>query len=257
MNNYEYCADWVEKRQSTDSLKVLDYGCGAGIIVGLLRAKGIDAYGCDVFYEGGDYSTDVDNHLFAEGSIRRMENDTIPFEDQSFDLIVNNQVLEHVSDLDMVLVEMNRVLKPGGTILSLFPDKSVWREGHCGIPFLHWFRKGTTPRIYYAYALRSLGMGYHHGSKSKWQWSSDFCEWLDNWTHYRNLGTITKAFENRVGPCTHIEDRFFQARLDQGNPMRSMIPAWVQKIAVRKLACLVFESRKPAPGGHLRTVARQ
>jgi 2-polyprenyl-3-methyl-5-hydroxy-6-metoxy-1,4-benzoquinol methylase len=42
-------------------------------------------------------------------------------------------VLEHVEDFDVVLRAMNRVLKPGGMVLSIFPDRSVWRQGHAGI----------------------------------------------------------------------------------------------------------------------------
>jgi len=44
----------------------------------------------------------------------------------------HQQVLEHATDLDVVVHEIARVLKPGGSCLSLFPDKGVWREGHCG-----------------------------------------------------------------------------------------------------------------------------
>jgi len=59
-----------------------------------------------------------------------MDGDRTPFVTGSFDLVINNQVLEHVTDLDVVVHEIARVLKPGGSCLSLFPDKGVWREGH-------------------------------------------------------------------------------------------------------------------------------
>jgi SAM-dependent methyltransferase len=110
---------------------VLDYGCGAGLIVKLLRKRGLDAVGCDIFFEGGDRLSEIATEELGV-TIFRMEGDKIPFRDSSFDFVINNQVLEHVVDLNAVVAEMARVLKPGGTVLSLFPDSGVWREGHCG-----------------------------------------------------------------------------------------------------------------------------
>ncbi|MFO1468925.1 MAG: class I SAM-dependent methyltransferase [Steroidobacteraceae bacterium] len=183
MTNYEFCAWWVERQRPGADAQVLDYGCGAGQIVTLLRARGIDARGCDVFYEGGDYSAQVQVELLG-AAIRRMgEDGTIPFPDASFDLIVNNQVMEHVLDLDRVLSEIARVLKPGGRVLSLFPDRGVWREGHCGIPFLHWFpKRSRPPGSQYAAVLRAAGLGNHKQGKSILHMGEDFCIWLDRWT---------------------------------------------------------------------------
>ena len=51
--------------------------------------------------------------------------------------LITAVALEKLSRNYIVLAKISRVLKPGGMVLSLFPDKGVWREGHCGIPFLH------------------------------------------------------------------------------------------------------------------------
>lgn len=45
----------------------------------------------------------------------------IPVEDERFDRILFNQVLEHVDDPTAVLAELYRVLKPGGRILCTVP----------------------------------------------------------------------------------------------------------------------------------------
>ena len=52
-----------------------------------------------------------------------------------FDLVLSNQVIEHVEDLDAVLCEIHRVLKPGGAFLSLFPSKDVIRKTIVASPF--------------------------------------------------------------------------------------------------------------------------
>jgi len=244
MNNYEFCAQWGARFAGNGHAQVLDYGCGAGQIVTALRARGVDAYGCDLFYGGGDYSAQVDAELFAQGRIRRIEDNRIPFPDASFDLVVNNQVMEHVEDLDLVLGEIHRVLRPGGQVLSLFPDKGVWREGHCGIPFLHWFPKGSGARIYYAAALRSVGLGYYKEGKSVIGWSRDFCEWLDRWTHYRRREEIHLAYRRRFRDIAHIEPQWLQARLGSTAWVAAWAPNFIQAQVVNRLSQMVFVASK-------------
>jgi SAM-dependent methyltransferase len=238
MHTREFLTDWVSRRKPA---RVLDYGCGAGEIVGALRERNIDTWGCDVFYEGGDYSTHIPTAL--QPFIRRMQ-PAVPFESGSFDLVLSNQVFEHVPDMDFALREIARVLKPGGIAVNIFPDRSIWREGHCGIPFLHRFPKGNL-RVYYAATLRSLGLGYWTEGKTALQWSRNFCQWLDNWTHYRPLHEIDRQFNALIGPTEHVEeDRFrgkFEGRFDT-------LPIWLQRLIVRKTGGLMLVSVKTHVG---------
>jgi SAM-dependent methyltransferase len=65
----------------------------------------------------------------------------LPFRDDSFSAIVSYDVFEHVQDLDCVLQECFRVLKPGGRLYSLFPPYYGPRAHHLDfittLPFLH------------------------------------------------------------------------------------------------------------------------
>jgi len=45
----------------------------------------------------------------------------MPFEDASFQTVISNSVLEHIPDLDAVLLETARVLKPGGMFIFASP----------------------------------------------------------------------------------------------------------------------------------------
>ena len=245
MNNYEFCAKWVLDREPEKSVRVLDYGCGAGKIVKELRKRNVNAFGCDVFYEGGDYSKSIDTELLDDGVIKKIDGNVIPFDSTSFDFVINNQVMEHVENLDSVLAEIQRVLKPGGLVLSLFPDKGVWREGHCGIPFLHWFPKNSCARIYYAAGFRILGFGYHKGTKSVMRWSQDFCEWLDKWTHYRTIQEVDMAYSKHFYDIQHIEDYWLQLRLGGRKPLVDWLPVLAQKQVVNKLGGMVFVASKP------------
>ncbi len=243
MNNYEVCAQWVQDHSPPKGARILDYGCGKGEIVEALRSRGFEALGCDVYYEGGDYSSGVDKKLLG-GIIRRMEGDKIPFPDDSFDYVINNQVMEHVKDMDSVLKEIHRVLKPGGQVLSLFGDKTMWTEGHCGIPFLHRFRRGSRLRIYYAAVLRLFGLGYHTAGKSVMRWSQDFCDWLDKWCYYRSLGEIEGAYDKYFRDRQYIEVSWLHQRLESRACMVSWLPEAVQRFAYRKRAGMVFVMEK-------------
>lgn len=244
MNNHEFCAQWILDQGGRNTISVLDYGCGAGEIVQQLRALEVNAFGCDIFYQGGDRSRYVAPHL-CNGIIRKMEDGCIPFESASFDFVINNQVMEHVENIDRVLAEISRVLKPGGTTLSLFPDKGVWREGHCGVPFLHWFPKGSRLRLYYASVCRTFGLGFHKGNKSVMRWSEDFCDYLDRWTHYRSPREIYLAYDKYFDEIRHIEEYWLQKRFGARKTIATLLPLTIQRLVVRKLAGLVFVARKP------------
>jgi SAM-dependent methyltransferase len=241
VNTYEFVSGWVKQRLAGRRGSVLDYGCGAGQIIELLRAAGVDAWGCDVFYEGGDYSTQIPAEL--QPFIRRITDVAIPYEDGRFDIVLSNQVFEHVPDMEQALREIARVLKPGGTALNVFPDHGVWREGHCGIPFLHWFPKGTQPRVYYAACLRSLGLGNYTAGKSIMRWSRDFCDWLDLWTYYRPRAEIHERLNRVIGATVHAEEQWLSARFEGHF---DALPTGLQRLIVRKMAGLTLVSVKAA-----------
>ena len=54
----------------------------------------------------------------------------LPFNDQTFETIICSEVLEHVSDVESALNEIDRLLKPGGKLLisvpSFLPEKICW-----------------------------------------------------------------------------------------------------------------------------------
>jgi len=168
-----------------------------------------------------------------------MAGDVIPFDSGAFDLVLSNQVFEHVPDMEVAVHEIARVLRPGGIALNVFPDRGVWREGHCGIPFLHWFPKHSRVRLYYAATLRALGMGYFKKDLSVMRWSRDFCEWLDKWTYYRSRREILERFNRLIGTTAHAEEDWLRARFDG---KLDALPVALQRLIVRKVAGVVLVS---------------
>ncbi len=102
--------------------KVLDFGCGAKPYKDLFK-KCSEYIGCDIATSGHDHINEQID-VFYNG-------ETIPFEDGYFDNIFTSEVFEHVFNLDTILDELYRVLKPGGYMLATVPF--IWNEHE--IPF--------------------------------------------------------------------------------------------------------------------------
>jgi SAM-dependent methyltransferase len=231
--------------------RILDYGCGAGGLVAAGRAAGLEMFGADVYYGGSKTRQEAEQAGLLGAVVREIRDGRLEFADSRFDLISNNQVMEHVEDLDGVLREIHRVLKPGGTVLSIFPSRDVFREGHIGIPFSHWFRKGSRLRFGYTLALRWLGLGtWKEQAPTRRQWAIDKLNWIDAYTHYRSRREIHAAFA-RYFRSEFREPDYIRFRL---RDCRSLAPfarilnlplAPAAATAVfRKLAFLVMVSRK-------------
>lgn len=231
--------------------RILDYGCGAGRLVQSGLAQGLAIEGVDVFYAGSTTREEAAASGLLGNRIQEMMEGRMPYPDSSFHLIVNNQVMEHVADLDATLREIHRVLAPGGLVLSLFPSADVFREGHIGIPFSHWMKRGSVFRFHYTWALRSLGLGtWKEQAPTARQWAADKLEWIDRFTVYRSRAEIFSAY-GRYFSNELIEERYIRYRLLDRPGRRWVVNflrlPWMMpaaKAVFRKLAFLVILSRK-------------
>lgn len=102
--------------------QLLDLGCGRGEFLDAFARIGFEVVGID---REGDAKT-------PGGSPVRhcnLETDTLPIESDSMQIIFNKSVLEHVREITPLLRECERVLAPGGIMLSLVPDfRAQWRH---------------------------------------------------------------------------------------------------------------------------------
>lgn len=119
--------------------RVIDCGCGAGEYVRALRARGVDAFGVEFDQGKLAAETALDGDLAARLSVGDLE--ALAFPDQSFDLALLNEVLEHVPDDGAALEEVCRVLRPGGRLILLSPTRLYPFETH-GV-----FWRGTRRRV--------------------------------------------------------------------------------------------------------------
>lgn len=103
--------------------KVLDLGCGTYRTPLLIQQQGFKVTGCDLFSE--EKLKEFRKALPSDGPILvRYDGHTLPFEDYSFDAVSTLCVFEHVPDIEKILHEIRRVLKPSGRLIILGPNLS-------------------------------------------------------------------------------------------------------------------------------------
>lgn len=119
---------------------VLDLGSGDGLFAQQTFTRPIDV-GIDPFY------SPTFGKIYREGylALSTAEGAHMPFADASFQTIISNSVLEHIPDIEPVIAECYRVLKPGGTMLFCSPSDHFtdWFVGakFLGDAYRNWFNK--------------------------------------------------------------------------------------------------------------------
>jgi 2-polyprenyl-6-hydroxyphenyl methylase/3-demethylubiquinone-9 3-methyltransferase len=102
---------------SLSGLKVLDVGCGGGILAERFAQAGALVTGVDLSYSSLAAASRHSKINAIEIDYVNAEAEMLPFPDSSFDLVVSSDFLEHVIELDRVISECARVLRPRGLFL--------------------------------------------------------------------------------------------------------------------------------------------
>jgi SAM-dependent methyltransferase len=98
--------------------RVLDLGCGTGRFVAALRDAGADAVGVEL----AETALRRARANAPGADLRLVEPDgSLPLDHGSVDLVWCSEVLEHVADTEHLLLEVRRVLRPGGRLLVTVP----------------------------------------------------------------------------------------------------------------------------------------
>jgi SAM-dependent methyltransferase len=96
--------------------KLLDIGCGRGEFLGGFIDCGVLGHGVDRSRSAEKYCPDADLRTAD------LEKESLPYEDNFFDMIYSKSVIEHFYYPERLIQEIYRVLKPGGIVITLCPD---------------------------------------------------------------------------------------------------------------------------------------
>lgn len=102
--------------------KILDLGCGRGeFLRGFIRC-GLNGYGVD--------QSAIAKSICPEAEILQsdLENEPLPYNDNYFDAVFSKSVLEHFYYPEKLVMEIYRIVKPGGLAITMVPDwESVYK----------------------------------------------------------------------------------------------------------------------------------
>jgi|SRR5690554_1015557 len=109
--------DWIDAKASIAGKKVLDVGCGGGILAESMAARGADVTGIDLSEKALGVAR---LHLLESGQQVRYElvsaEDLAARDPGSFDVVTCMEMLEHVPDPASVVSACARLAKPGGHV---------------------------------------------------------------------------------------------------------------------------------------------
>jgi SAM-dependent methyltransferase len=194
-------------------LRILDTGCGhGGLIADALLALGdrlegrdVEIYGFEVQEHGAGrerYWDDLNEVLCSRfpdtdwtDKVRvASASEEWPFEDEFFDLVMSNQVLEHVEDLEGFFAQQHRVLKPGGIAIHHFPTVESLVDPHSGVPFVHWSRSDVCrERVLRFFSSRGIGKYETYRARrghSIDQFVNEFVDYLRRFTSFRSMDMV-------------------------------------------------------------------
>lgn len=113
LERYRFACELLEPGQ-----KVLDIACGTGYGTDMLLKHGCEVIGADI----DDGILEVAKKKWNHREFRKADVLNLSFEEGLFDAVVSFETMEHVTDGERFLSEMNRVIKPGGIFVCSTPN---------------------------------------------------------------------------------------------------------------------------------------
>jgi len=175
---------------------IMDFGCGVGQVVHELRDLGYQAFGCDV---------KIDAKSMHDENIIRLINSQpykLPFKNDTFNIILSEQVFEHVQNYSEVISEINRVLKPDGCCLHIFPSRYKLIESHVYVPLSSIIKSYSWLLFWAKMGLRNE---FQTGLSAKETGTRNY-DYLRSHTNYLSKKQITKQFKEYFNDIVYCEN---------------------------------------------------
>jgi SAM-dependent methyltransferase len=134
--------DLIRRHVPLEGRRILDVGCGVGTYVRRLAGLSPSVFGVDYSF------TRVKQGAASVSNLAAAAGEHLPFKDGSFDVVLLNEVIEHVQDDRQTLEESLRVLRQGGHLAIYAPNRLYPFETH-GIYLGRRYVFGNIPLINY------------------------------------------------------------------------------------------------------------
>lgn len=127
-------------------LKVLDIGCGGGLLSEAIAARGASVHGVDIPEKNiaiaKQHAASLGNPPFYEQTTA----EDLQQRGEQYDVLLNMEVVEHVANLDSFMTACNSLVKPGGLqiVSTINRNPIAWFSAIVGAEYvLKWLPKGT------------------------------------------------------------------------------------------------------------------
>lgn len=107
-----------EQNTSEHLLRALEIGCGLGNFLLEARDAGLDIYGIDVSAN----AVTIANEILGENRARAVPPEELDIDEESQDIVVLADVIEHVRNPAQYMGKINRLIKPGGSVFIATPS---------------------------------------------------------------------------------------------------------------------------------------
>lgn len=129
----------LSNRHSQQTLNIADIGCGAGVMSMMWATEGHIVHGIDVnealIQLAKARATDIGLNIeFSLGSATNL-----PWPDESMDVCIAPELLEHVADWKTCITEFVRILKPHGLLYISTANKLCPKQQEFNLPLYSWY----------------------------------------------------------------------------------------------------------------------
>lgn len=118
-----HLSDYLRAQRIVAGKSVLDLGCNNGYGTDILSKRCTRIVGVDVSPTA--VATAKSKYQSKTVSFQQIDGQTLPFNEDSFDVITSFQVIEHLPDYDGYFSEIRRVLRPEGVLLLTTPNACI------------------------------------------------------------------------------------------------------------------------------------
>lgn len=188
----------VEARFYTDidlPEPVLDVGCGDGHFAEMALGARAPMIGIDPWWPPLRESAQRKVYRVAIQS----SGAALPFPDEYFSTVISNSVLEHIPELDAVLCDANRVLRPRGKFVFCVPSENF-------MPFLSVSRGLRRVRLtglaaWYERFFNRISRHYHTDDPQTWEQRLDRCGFKleQHWYYFSRAALTTLEWGHYFG----------------------------------------------------------
>lgn len=105
---------------------LLEVGCGVGIDLVRFARAGATVTGIDLSTTAIDLARKNIEQSGLSADLRVMNGEAMQFSDNSFDVVYAHGVLQYTADVEKMVAEIHRVLKPGGEAIVMVYNRNSW-----------------------------------------------------------------------------------------------------------------------------------